>query len=111
MSTDYQTAKQALIDDFSNIITDAEALLKAVRDIPGEKAQSMRTSAEARLGAAKERLSALKEDAVDKAKTAARATDAFTHENAWPLIGAAALAGFLVGYLMRGDGGSGDGSP
>jgi len=110
MTPDYQTAKQALIDDFSNIITDAEALLKAVRDIPGEKAQAMRTSAEARLGAAKERLSALKEGAVDKATTAARAADAFTHENAWPLIGAAALAGFVLGFLMRGDGGSGDGS-
>jgi ElaB/YqjD/DUF883 family membrane-anchored ribosome-binding protein len=102
MDSSYKAAKKDLIDDFSRVVSDAEALLKAARDIPGDKAQSLRASAEASLGSAKERLSALKEDALEKATTAARAADAFTHENAWPLIGAAALAGFVVGYLMRG---------
>ena len=102
MQSNLKTAKQDLVDDFSKIITDAEALLKAVRDLPGEKAQSLRTSAEARLGAAKERLSALQDDAVEKATAAVRATDTYVHENPWPLIGAAAFAGFLLGLAVRG---------
>jgi len=106
MSSDFSTAKKDLIDDFSKVVTDAEALLKAVRDVPGDKAQTLRASAEARLGAAKERLSAIQEDAVEKATQAARAADAYTRENAWPLIGAAALAGFVLGYLFRGEDGS-----
>jgi ElaB/YqjD/DUF883 family membrane-anchored ribosome-binding protein len=106
MESKVQTAKQTLVEDFSKIVTDAEALLKAVRDVPGDKVQGLRASAEARLGAAKERLSALQEGVVDKATAAAKVTDTYVHDNPWPLIGAAALAGFVVGLMVRGGGDS-----
>jgi ElaB/YqjD/DUF883 family membrane-anchored ribosome-binding protein len=103
MSSDVKGAKNDLFDDFSKVIADAEALLKAVRDVPGEKTQALRASAEARIGAAKERLSNLQGDAVKKATEAARVADTYVHDNPWPLIGAAALVGFLVGLMVRGD--------
>ena len=37
---------------------------------------------------------------VDKSKRAAAVTDAYVHENAWKSIGAAALAGIVVGALL-----------
>lgn len=101
MESNLGNAKQLLLDDFAKVVTDAEGLLKAVRDMPGEKAEAVRASVEARLGSAKERLRALQDGAVEKTTAAAKATDEYVHDNAWPLIGAAAVAGFLLGLCVR----------
>ena len=101
MESNVGAAKKQLLDDFAKVVSDAEGLLKAVRDVPGEKADAMRASVEARLGAAKERLRQIQDDAIDKTTAAARAADEYAHENAWPLIGAAALVGFLFGLWVR----------
>jgi len=101
MESNVQAARQQLMDDFAKIVSDAEGLLKAVRDMPGEKAEAFRATCEARLGAAKERLRLIQDTAVEKTTAAARAADTYTRENAWPLIGVAAFIGFALGYLMR----------
>jgi len=103
MDSDLKTAKNNLLSDFSAIVSDAEALLKAVRDVPGDKTAAMRASAEARLGAAKERLRAFQDEAVEKTTAAAKAADTYVHDNPWPLIGAAAIAGFCLGLMVRGE--------
>ena len=100
MGSDVQGAKQQLLDDFAKVVADAEGLLKAVRDLPGEKAGAMRASVEARLGAAKERLRDLQNDTLEKATATAKAADTYVHDNPWPLIGAAALVGFVVGLWV-----------
>lgn len=101
MESNVQAARQQLLDDFTKVVADAEGLLKAVRDVPGEKVDAMRASVEARLGAAKERLRAIQDSAVEKTSAAAKAADTYAHDNPWPLIGAAALVGFVVGLLVR----------
>ena len=101
MDSNVQAAKQQLLDDFSKVVTDAEGLLKAVRDVPGEKVDALRSSFEARLGSAKERMRAIQDGAVEKTTAAAKAADTYVHENPWPLIGAAALVGFVVGLWVR----------
>lgn len=101
MDSNVRAAKQQLVDDFSKVVADAEGLLKAVRDVPGEKAEAMRASVEARLGAAKERLRTIQDSAIEKTTAAARAADTYVHDNPWPLIGAAALLGFVAGWIAR----------
>lgn len=101
MASNLHAAKQDLMDDFSKVVTDAEALLRAVRDVPGEKAQAMRASLEATLDGAKARLVALQHSAVERTTAAARAADGYVHENPWPMIGAAALVGFVLGLMVR----------
>jgi ElaB/YqjD/DUF883 family membrane-anchored ribosome-binding protein len=101
MDSNVQAAKQQLLDDFSKVVTDAEGLLKAVRDVPGEKVDALRSSFEARLGSAKERMRAIQDGAVEKTTAAAKAADTYVHDNPWPLIGAAALVGFVVGLWVR----------
>ncbi len=101
MDSNVQAARQQLVDDFSKVVADAEGLLKAVRDVPGEKVDAMRASVEARLGAAKEKLRAIQDTAVEKTTAAAKAADTYAHDNPWPLIGAAAVLGFLVGLWVR----------
>lgn len=94
-------AKQQLLDDFSKVVSDAEALLRAVASVPGEKASALRESAEASLGAAKERLRKVKGAAIEKTTAAAQATDEYAHENPWPLIAGAAAMGFVLGLMVR----------
>jgi ElaB/YqjD/DUF883 family membrane-anchored ribosome-binding protein len=101
MDSNVHVAKQQLLDDFSKVVADAEGLLKAVREVPGEKTEAMRASVEARLGAAKERLRAIQDTTVEKTAAAARAADTYVHDNPWPLMGAAAVAGFLLGLWVR----------
>jgi ElaB/YqjD/DUF883 family membrane-anchored ribosome-binding protein len=101
MESSVHVAKQQLLDDFSKVVSDAEGLLKAVREIPGDKAEAMRASVEARLGAAKERLRAIQDTTVERTSAAAKAADTYVHDNPWPLIGAAAVVGFLLGLWIR----------
>lgn len=101
MTPNVQNAKQQLLDDFGKVISDAEALLRAVGSVPGDKATAMRESVESSLNSAKERLRTIQGAAVEKTTAAARATDAYVHENAWPMIAGAAAVGFLLGLAVR----------
>ena len=96
-----QAAKQQLLDDFSRVVSDSEGLLRAMASVPGEKAVALRASAEASLSAAKDRLRQIQGTAVERTGAAARATDAYVHDNPWPLIGAAAAVGFVLGLMVR----------
>lgn len=101
MNSNVQAAKQQLLDDFGKVVSDSEELVKALRTAPGEKAAEVRASVEARLEAAKERLRAIQGAAVEKTTAAAKATDAYVHENPWPLIAGAAAIGFILGLMAR----------
>jgi ElaB/YqjD/DUF883 family membrane-anchored ribosome-binding protein len=96
-------AKAQLLDDFSQVVTDTEALLRAVASVPGDKASALRASVEESLGTAKKHLRELQGAAVEKTAAAARATDEYVHDNPWPLIASAAAVGVLVGLMVRGE--------
>jgi ElaB/YqjD/DUF883 family membrane-anchored ribosome-binding protein len=93
--------REKLVDDFSEMLTEAEDLMKRAANETGERAKDLRTQVEAKLLAAKLRLQELQGDAVDQAKAAARVTDDYVHDNPWQAIGAAAAIGFVVGLMMN----------
>lgn len=101
MNSNVQAARQQLLDDFSKVVSDAEGLLKAVGNAPGEKAAEMRATVETSLNSAKARLREIQGVAVEKTTAAARAADTYVHDNPWPLIGAAAVFGFVLGLVVR----------
>jgi ElaB/YqjD/DUF883 family membrane-anchored ribosome-binding protein len=101
--SNFSAARSQLMDDFNKVAGDTEALLRAMAAVPGEKASALRSSVEANLAAARQRVRELQGAAYDNTTAAARAADEYAHENPWPLIGAAAAVGFLCGLLMRRD--------
>ena len=101
MSSNVQSAKQQLLDDFGKVVSDAEGLLRAIGSAPGEKTAEMRASVETSLNSAKARLRHIQGTAVEKTTAAARAADTYVHDNPWPLIGAAAVFGFVLGLVVR----------
>ena len=61
--------------DFSDVLDDADTLLRQAAAETGERA-------------------------VDRAKAAARVTDDYVRDNPWQALGAAAALGFLIGVLI-----------
>ncbi len=101
MPAESDSPRQSIIDDFANVISEAETLLKAAATETGEKARDLRSQVEAKLLTAKLRLQELQGEAVDRAKEAARATDDYVHDHPWQAIGIAAAVGLAAGLLIN----------
>ncbi len=91
---------EQLIADFKTVVSDAEALLKATAGQTGDKVAATRARVEESLGVARARLAEMQATAIAKAKAAAKATDAYVHENPWKSVGLAAAIGVVVGLLI-----------
>ena len=92
--------RKSTVKDFSDALDDANTLLREAAAETGERASDLRSQVAAKLLSAKLKLQDLQDDAVDRAKAAARVTDDFVRDNPWQAIGAAAALGFLVGVLV-----------
>ena len=95
-----ERSRKAIVQDFGDVLGEAESLLRQAAKETGDKASDLRSQVEAKLLAAKLKLQELQDDAIDQAKAAARATDDYVRDNPWQAIGAAAAVGFLVGMLV-----------
>jgi ElaB/YqjD/DUF883 family membrane-anchored ribosome-binding protein len=82
------------------VVADAEALLKATAGQGGEALAAVRAKAEESLAAAKEKMADAQAALMVRTKAAAKATDAYVHENPWKAIGVAAGIGLVVGLLI-----------
>jgi ElaB/YqjD/DUF883 family membrane-anchored ribosome-binding protein len=101
MTLPAESTRAKLVDEFSTAMTEAQDMLHRAASETGEKARDLRAQVENKLLHAKLRLHEIEGQAVDRAKHAARATDDYVHDHPWQAIGAAALAGFVLGLLMN----------
>jgi len=92
-------ARTELMDDFNKMASDAESLLRAMAAVPGEKVAALRASVEEVQATARQKV----RDLQGMAREQVQAADTYVHENPWPLIGAAALVGFVLGLAVRRD--------
>lgn len=95
-----QFNKVQLINEFKEVVLDAEALLKATANTGGEKMAEIRAKTEHSLNIAKAKMSDIQLMAITKTKAAVKATDEFVHENPWRSIGFAASLGVVIGLLI-----------
>ena len=92
-------AHTQLMDDFSKMASDAQSLLGAMASVPGEKVAALRASVEDVRTTALQKVRELQ----GMARGQMQAADNYVHENPWPLIGAAALVGFVLGVAVSRD--------
>jgi len=78
-----RTTREKLVDDFAEMLTEAEDLMKRAASETGDRAKDLRSQVEAKLLAARSRLQEMQGDALDSAKAAARVTDDYVHDNPW----------------------------
>lgn len=101
MSASTERTREKVVEEFSNVLTEAEEMLKTAATETGEKARNLRDQVESKLLHAKLRLQELEGQAVDRAKSAARATDNYVHDHPWQGMAIAAAIGFIAGLLMN----------
>ena len=97
-SNDVTTDK--LVEDLKVVMRDAEALIKATSAQTGEKIQEVRARAEESLRQARTRLTVIEDEALQRAREVAYATEEYVKENPWQAVGIAAGVGLLVGLLL-----------
>ena len=99
-SVNNDTSKEKLVADLKVVVADAEELLRATASQAGEKVVAARERIQASLATAKVKLTDAEQVLLEKSKLAAKATDEYVRENPWQAVGAAALAGLVLGVLI-----------
>jgi ElaB/YqjD/DUF883 family membrane-anchored ribosome-binding protein len=98
--SDFNQARSKVARDIEAVINDTEILIKAAAEVPGEGYKLARGKFEEKLESARARLEGALQPAVDQARRTAAAADGYVHGNPWAVIGAAAAAGLLIGFLL-----------
>lgn len=89
-----------LLDESQDILEQTESLLREAAGATGEEARRLQEKIAAGLRSARERLGEAEQQAIAKAKLAAKATDEYVHENPWKAIGIGAAVGVVIGMLI-----------
>lgn len=100
MEKSMEKLSEDAIADFKEVVADTEALLKATANQGGEKLAEVRAKAEASLGIVKDLMRHTDADLRVKTRAAAKATDAYVHDNPWKVIGAVAGAFLVIGLFL-----------
>jgi ElaB/YqjD/DUF883 family membrane-anchored ribosome-binding protein len=91
---------EQLMTDLTNVVRDAENLLRATASQTGEKVQEVRAKTEESLRHAKARLAGVEQEALERARALAGDADEYVRGNPWQAIGIAAGIGLVLGLLI-----------
>lgn len=93
-------AKDKLAEDFQSVVDGAEELLRVTSNNTEASYSTAKKKLEHSLKVAREELAHIEHVARLKAKEAAKATDAYVHDNPWQAIGVGAALGLVIGVLI-----------
>jgi ElaB/YqjD/DUF883 family membrane-anchored ribosome-binding protein len=94
------SARDQLMRDLKNVISDAESWLRSGSSLSGEDLKAAKAKFERTIINAKDGLINLEEAVVEKTKATVKATDDYVQENPWKAIGISAAVGVLIGALI-----------
>jgi ElaB/YqjD/DUF883 family membrane-anchored ribosome-binding protein len=92
--------------DVQNVVSEAQELLKTVKDEGASKLDEVRSKVASQYDAAREKIGEIQTTVTDGAKVAMTTTDAYVRSNPWRAVGIAAAAGALIGFLASRSGSS-----
>lgn len=86
--------------DVQNVVSEAQELLKTVKDEGATQIDAMKNKVHAQYDVARQKFGEIQTQVSDTARLAATTTDEYVHANPWQAIGIAAAVGMLVGFLV-----------
>lgn len=92
--------KEKLVKDIKGVVGDADDLMREVASSTAGELAAARTKIEGKLDEAKSRLGDARIAVTEKARVAADATNEYVRENPWKILGVAAAAGLVIGFLL-----------
>lgn len=85
--------------DVQNVVSEAQELLKTVKDEGATQLDAVRGKMQAQYDVAREKFGEIQSTVTEGAKAAATSTDAYVRSNPWRAVGIAAAAGAVIGLL------------
>ena len=89
----------ALGRDVQNVVSEAQDLLKTVKDEGASKIDEVKSKVATQYDAAREKFGEIQATVQEGAKQAMTTTDEYVRSNPWRAVGIAAGVGALVGFL------------
>ncbi|MBS0544701.1 MAG: DUF883 family protein [Proteobacteria bacterium] len=90
-----------LVRDLKRLVGDAEDLLREVANTGVDEIALARSRIDGRVAEAKARLGDARIAVAERARGAADATNEYVRENPWRVLAIAAVAGLVVGAILR----------
>ena len=85
--------------DVQNVVSEAQELLKTVKDEGASKIDEVKSKLTAQYDVAREKFGEIQTTVQEGAKVAMTTTDAYVRSNPWRAVGIAAAAGAIIGFL------------
>lgn len=95
-----ESVRSRFVDSLKTMVEEAEHLLKNAQRSGTDEFKNARDRFESHLKHAKSELARFEDEAIAKAKRAAKATDQAVHEHPYAAMGIAAGVGLLIGLLV-----------
>lgn len=92
--------REQLLNDIKSVIADAQQWLSSGTQLTGDELAAAKAKLQRTLVNAKDDLVRLEENAVERAKATAKATDAYVHENPWKSVLIGAAVGLAAGVII-----------
>ena len=97
------TAKElasGISNEFKSFLSDVEDLVKQTTTLTGEDLSRAKDKLSARIGAAKDTVTAAGVAISDSARSAAASTNEYVHDQPWKSISIGAGVGLLLGFVL-----------
>ena len=85
--------------DVQNVVSEAQELLKTVKDEGASKLEDVKSKLGAQYEVAREKFGEIQTSVQEGAKVAMTTTDEYVRSNPWRAVGIAAAAGAIIGFL------------
>ena len=89
----------SLARDTQNVVSEAQELLKTVKEDGMNKMDQVRSQVSTQLEGAREKFGEIQSTVQEGAKVAYTSTDNYVRTNPWTAVGVAAAAGAIIGFL------------
>ena len=89
----------SLARDTQNVVSEAQELLKTVKEDGMNKLDQVRSSVSTQFDGAREKFGELQGTVTDGAKMAYDTTNTYVRSNPWTAVAVAAAAGAVIGFL------------
>lgn len=93
--------KDVLVKDIKTVIGDSDVLLRGIAGAAADSYTATRTRVEGKLGEAKSRFNESRAEIAARARGLADTGQAYVKDNPWKVVGATAIVGLAIGYLLR----------
>src|SRR4051812_6746757 len=101
-TTQSQSGRKAidLANDFQNVVSDAQELLKTMGDEGDAKLIEVKKRFQTSLNLARQRFGEVQANVAESMKAAAKTSDDYMHENPWRAVGISVAFGALLGFVL-----------